>query len=546
MIKKYIKLYRFIGPYIRQQIFMASLCLIGMLVSILTPYLMALFINQIQDGKTLSVITRTGIFIGIVSFVASLLNTAQNYVWHRFRVKFINHIRLEMFKATINKKLVYFKENKSGDILSKILYDVTSVAEHIAIGIPMLLINIIRLLAVFVLMALLNIRLTLIVLVTAPIYCLLFNLINKHLRENSLKEREEFSKVTGNLQEDISGIYTIKIFKKENYFTHKFQNVLNQYINFVNKNLFFQAVSYGTTDMIQSMLPIAILLVGSMLISKGSLKIGSLIGFYAYLNYIYEPMANLSDWFIGVQTTLGMSDRVTEFLEDPEYIKETEEEKKKMAIDEITSIEFKNVSFSYDKKDKVLNNLNFKIEKGDKVAIVGPSGKGKSTLIQLMLKVYEGYTGEILINGISIRDIAKTSIYENVSLVEQNLFIFDGTVKENILFDQQDSIHLLESMTISQTDVFVKGFEKALNHLLLEGGKNISGGQKQRICISRALAKCFDVLILDEATSSLDKELEKEVVENIDKYVIENNKILISISHRHVPVSICNKIINLD
>ncbi|WP_460287825.1 ABC transporter ATP-binding protein [Clostridium faecium] len=517
--------------------------MIGMLVSILIPYLMALFINEIQDMKDLTTVMRIGIVIAAVSFVASILNTAQNYVWHRFSIKFVNHIRMKMFKSAIDKDLVYFKENKSGDIMSKILYDVTPVSEHIAIGIPILIINIVRLIAVFIFMAMLNIKLTLIVLIVAPIYCIIFNLINKQLRENSRREREEFSKVTGELQEDIGGIYTIKLFEKEKYFCQKFNNVINKYIKYVNKNLFFRAVSYGTTGMIESMLPIVILLVGSILISNGTLKIGSLMGFYAYLNYIYEPMNNLSDWFIGTQTTLGMSDRITEFLDAENNIETLEEGKNN--INEITSIEFKNVSFSYDKKENVLNALSFKVEKGDKVAIVGASGKGKSTIIQLLMKIYDGYTGDIFINGMSIRDIAKHSIYEKMSLVEQNLFIFNGTVKENITFDNENSSYLLKALETSKTNSFVNGFERDLDYLLLEGGKNISGGQKQRICICRALAKNFDVLILDEATSALDKNLEVEIVNNINKYITENNKILITISHKPEPISICNKIIKL-
>ncbi|GAA0122714.1 ABC transporter ATP-binding protein [uncultured Clostridium sp.] len=543
MIKKYLKLYRYIGSYVKEQIMMAALCLIGMLVSILIPYLMALFINEIQDMKDLTTVMRIGIVIAAVSFVASILNTAQNYVWHRFSIKFVNHIRMKMFKSAIDKDLVYFKENKSGDIMSKILYDVTPVSEHIAIGIPILIINIVRLIAVFIFMAMLNIKLTLIVLIVAPIYCIIFNLINKQLRENSRREREEFSKVTGELQEDIGGIYTIKLFEKEKYFCQKFNNVINKYIKYVNKNLFFRAVSYGTTGMIESMLPIVILLVGSILISNGTLKIGSLMGFYAYLNYIYEPMNNLSDWFIGTQTTLGMSDRITEFLDAENNIETLEEGKNN--INEITSIEFKNVSFSYDKKENVLNALSFKVEKGDKVAIVGASGKGKSTIIQLLMKIYDGYTGDIFINGMSIRDIAKHSIYEKMSLVEQNLFIFNGTVKENITFDNENSSYLLKALETSKTNSFVNGFERDLDYLLLEGGKNISGGQKQRICICRALAKNFDVLILDEATSALDKNLEVEIVNNINKYITENNKILITISHKPEPISICNKIIKL-
>lgn len=540
MLKKYLGLYKYIGKYKKEQILMSMLCMLAMGVAILIPYLMAIFINRIQEYNDFNSIINITVIIAIVSLIASILNTIQNYIWHRFKVRFVNHIRVSVFKEIINKKLVYFKENKSGDILSKILYDTNSVAEHIAIGIPMLLINIFRLLGVFIFMGMINVKLTLIVLIIAPIYCGLFNIINKHLRENSGKEREAFSKVTSDVQDYLGGISTIKILKKENYFKNKFVNSLNNYENFNNKNLLFRAVSYGTTDIIINLLPVTILFVGSIFISKGTLKIGSLIAFYTYLNYIYEPINNLSDWFVGVQTTLGMSSRITDLLEtDKDYL-----DNEGIYINEINSIQFKDVSFSYNNNLNVINNLSFKIEKGDKVAIVGASGTGKSTILQLLMKVYNEYTGDILINGISLKNINRSSIYDRISLVEQNMFIFNGTIRENIIFDDNRKIE--ESLNISNCSDFIKDFDKGLDEVLLEGGKNISGGQMQRICICRALEKKFDTLILDEATSALDKVSEEKVINNINDYIVSNNKILITISHRDKPVSICNKVINLN
>ena len=214
-------------------------------------------------------------------------------------------------------------------------------------------------------------------------------------------------------------------------------------------------------------------------------------------------------------------------------------------INEINSIEFKNVSFSYDNKINIINNLSFKIEKGDKVAIVGASGMGKSTILQLLMKVYNEYTGEILINGINLKDINKSSIYDRISLVEQNMFIFNGTIRENIIFNNNNN-KIEESLKISSCNEFINDYDKSLYEVLLEGGKNISGGQMQRICICRALEKNFDTLILDESTSALDKLTEEKVINNINDYIVNNNKILITISHRDKPTSICNKIINLN
>ncbi len=541
MLKKYLNLYKYIGKYKKEQILISLLCILAMGVSILIPYLMAIFINRIQEYTDFNLIINITVIIAIVSVLASILNTIQNYIWHRFKVRFVNYIRVSIFKEIINKKLVYFKENKVGDLLSKILYDTNSVAEHIAIGIPILLINIFRLAGVFTFMGIINMNLTLIVLVIVPIYYCLFNIINKHLRENSRKEREAFSKVTSDVQDYLNGINTIKIFKKENYFKNKFVDSIKNYENFNNKNLLFKAMSYGTTDIIINLLPVTILFVGSIFISKGELKIGSLIAFYTYLNYIYEPINNLSEWFVGVQSTLGMSSRITDILDEDNNDLDNDG----LNINEINSIEFKNVSFSYDNKINIINNLSFKIEKGDKVAIVGASGMGKSTILQLLMKVYNEYTGEILINGINLKDINKSSIYDRISLVEQNMFIFNGTIRENIIFNNNNN-KIEESLKISSCNEFINDYDKSLYEVLLEGGKNISGGQMQRICICRALEKNFDTLILDESTSALDKLTEEKVINNINDYIVNNNKILITISHRDKPTSICNKIINLN
>lgn len=539
MMREYFSLYKMIGKYKQEQILIALLCLFSMFLGILFPYFLAQFINKIQIGTEVNELLLYGLGLGILTVVSALMNGIQNYIWHKFRIKYINHVRVEMVNAVLSKDLNYFKENRIGEIQSKVLQDVVPIAEHIAIGLPVLVINIMRLIGVFIFMGILNLRLTGVVAVIAPIYFILFKSIHRQVRENSKKSSEAFANVTASLNEQINGISTIKIFKKEQFFYEKFKSNIARFESISFKNLKYNGISYGVTTLITGLLPVLILTYGSVLVSQGALAIGSLMGFYAYLNFLYEPMHNLVSWFLEAQVSLGMKHRITDFINgEAATIQEIMPEEK--AMNKIRKIEFKEVSFAYPKGKQVFENLSFVISEGDKVAIKGKSGIGKSSIIQLLLKVYTEYTGEILINDVSLRKIETSKIFESISYVEQNSFVFSGSLAENIIFDKK---HLEIKQFLDKAAV--SDFADNMEFMVSENGKNLSGGQKQRISICRALMKNFDVLILDEATASLDRQVADRIIENVNDLVEENNKILITISHKPKDLQLCNKIIEL-
>ncbi|MCL6589716.1 MAG: ATP-binding cassette domain-containing protein [Firmicutes bacterium] len=291
-----------------------------------------------------------------------------------------------------------------------------------------------------------------------------------------------------------------------------------------------------------SILPVAVLIFGCFLIYDKQITLGALIAFYTYLAYIYEPIGNLSDFNMSLQTTLGMCERVTNFL--------TADLERDTGIHEITgfnSLEFKNVCFSYSEDKPVLQNVSFKIDKGDKVAIIGASGSGKSTIMNLIIKTCYPYEGKITINGIDLQLIKKDSLYSNLILLEQDPFVFTGTIMENIaLGDNLDSDTVNTAASISKIIDVINSHEEAYEYRISEFGSNLSGGEKQRLCLCRTLTRQAQLILLDEATSSVDANLENEIIKSLNGFLGLRQKTLIAVSHRPAILSICNKVIYLE
>jgi ATP-binding cassette subfamily B protein len=322
----------------------------------------------------------------------------------------------------------------------------------------------------------------------------------------------------------------------------KFKDTLNRHFKYVNKNVLFNSIGNGASSMIMSLLPIIILVYGGYLINNGLISLGSLIAFYTYLSKIYEPLSNLSYYNIGLQTALGMSERILEFLDA-----DLDVDQGTVEISNFEYLEFKNVSFGYDDNNYVINNISFRINKGDKVALIGGSGSGKSTIVALIAKMYKPSAGEIIINGYKIDNIKKESLYNILTLLEQNPFVFSGTLEENITLGNCIDHNIVnKSILISKMDDLCANCKDNLNFNIAEFGTNLSGGQKQRLCLCRTLAKQSQVIILDEATSALDANLENSIIDNLNDFLCGYNKTLIAVSHKPSILKICNKIIHIE
>lgn len=534
-IRNYLKLMSYIGEYRVRRFKITLLCAFSVILYAIAPYMIGRLVNMVQNSEDFSKVLNFGILLIILGILQAFFDSYQNYKWHTYRVEYMNYFRSIMLKGALDKSPEYYKQNPS-DLTSRILHDCETVSEDISIGLPMLFLNVLNISIVLGLMFYMSFKLAIIVLFVIPIYTIFFKKVDSAIRKNSKDEREHFALVTESVKEYTDGIFQIKIFGKEQFFLNKFRENIKKYEIYLKNVKKYTAIGYGLTGLIVILLPIVILLFGAMEVNSGNMSLGSLFAFYFYLGYLYEPMRNLSDWFSGVQVTLGMSDRILEFVDSAEV------EDKKEAISSIDTIKVENLTFSYDEKNYIFKNFNTEMEKGDIIGIVGPSGSGKSTLVDLLLKRILNYNGKITINGIDLKDINRTSYYNFISYLEQDAFLFKGSLKENIAFDSFDEDNFEISTELSQAKKF--NTKKDGNFEIEIKGKNVSGGEKQRIALARALYKNSNLLILDEFTSALDFETEQEVVKNIEK--ISNDKIILIITHRKLPLSICNKLIDLE
>lgn len=464
-------------------------------------------------------------------------NSLQNYTWHVYKIKFMDYFRTLMLESFFKKKSEFLKNNFE-NISSKILQDTENISKNISLGVPILILNIAHLLIVLFFMLKISFKLTLIVVFLVPTVMIFLSFFQSSIGKNSMKERDAFSTLTDNIKEYTDGIFQIKVFKKEKFFLNKFKENIKSYEFFLKKLMLFTSLSYAISNISIIMLPIIILIFGSMEVNYGNLTLGYLFSFYFYLGFIYAPIENLTNCITNLQISLGMSDRIINFLQD-----DMEDAIKGEEISKIDKIQIKNLSFSYDGKNDVFKNLSVNFKKGDIVAIVGDSGTGKSTFIDVLLKFWKNYKGDIFINDIELNKISKESYYKKVSYLEQNTFLFKGSLFENISFKKMEDENLIKSIELSKVDKIIEN-KKEKNFFIESSSKNVSVGEKQRIALARSLYKDFDILILDEFTASVDNDTEEEIVKNIKE--IAKDKIILIVTHRKYPLTICNKIINLN
>ncbi|MBK1468953.1 ABC transporter ATP-binding protein [Parvimonas parva] len=534
--KKYKKLISYIGDYKYRRIFVTVLSATATIIGIIIPFLLGNLVNKVQSGQSLENIIKFSLIVASVGLLNVFLNSLQNYKWHVFKVEFTDYFRSLMLEKFFTKKTEYCKTNFK-NLSSLILQDTENISKDISVGLPMLFLNTLNISMVLFFMFRMSWKLTLVVLFVIPTFTIFFGLIQNSIQNSSIKEREEFANLTDNIKEYTEGIFQIKVFKKENFFLNKFKENIKIYEKYLKKMKWYTAVGYGIMNFTIIMLPIIILILGAIEVNNGNLTLGYLFSFYFYLNFIYEPMQNLINWFSNIQISLGMSDRIISFLEE-----DIEDFSKGEKISGINEIEMKNLAFSYGEKE-VLKNVNCYFKKGDIVGIIGSSGTGKSTMIDVILKFWSNYSGNLLINGKEIRDISRDSYYDYVSYLEQSMFLFKGNLEENITFNNINNKNLENSINLARVDKIMTN--KNTKGLSIESnGKNISGGEKQRIALARSLYKKSDLLILDEFTSALDNETENEVVKNIK--MISKEKIILIITHKKTPLSICNKIMDLN
>ena len=457
----------------------------------------------------------------------------------------VKDIRSKLHKATLSFPIKFFKKNKKGDLISKMTSDLVEIEWSIMSSLELIFKEPITILIFLVALINLSPQLTFFVVLLFPLTGFLIAVVGKNLKKSSEKGQNQLGSLVSNIEQNLSGLKVIKVFGIESYIQNKFENNNNKYNIIMNKILRKKDLSSPMSEFLSTIVLVCIMWFGGQIVLNdfNYLSPEQFIGYIVIFSQIIPPAKSLTTAYYRIQKGSGAAKRVYEIFDEEKP--NSVEERSISKTDFKNEISFNNVSFGYE-KENVLKNINFSIEKGQTIAIVGSSGSGKSTIINLLSRLYDVENGEIKIDNINIKDIKLSDLRRLISLVFQDSILFNDSILNNIRIGKIDATkeEVIEAAKIANAHDFIMNINLNYNYNIGDKGDNLSGGEKQRICIARAIIRRPEILILDEATSSLDNISEKNVQAAINN-VIKNRTCLI-IAHRISTIKNADKIIVLE
>ncbi len=486
--------------------------------------------------------------VGIVIILFFLKNVS-NYFALFFstliRNGVIKNLKKNIYEKIIILPLEYFSKNKKGDLISRMSSDVIEVQNSFLSIIEIFIRDPLTIIFTLGAMFIISYKLTVFVIVFIPLSGFVISFIGKTLKRKSLLVQKEQAELTSITEETINGIKIIKSFLAEKFFESKFDTTNSRLLNYSNKLINRQNIAAPLSEFL-GILVIGVLLWygGKLVLIEMELKPAAFITYMGLAYGVLTPAKSISKAFYSLKKGNAAAERVFEIIDmHSEFFNDSKQNKITSFNKEIV---FNNVCFKYDKAE-VIENISFKVNKGEMVAIVGASGSGKSTLVNLIPRFYDKISGKITIDGLDIKDMSRSNIRCLIGFVSQESILFNSSVIENITLgdvDKDMKERVQNSISIANAQEFIDDLPEKLNYNVGDNGSNLSGGQKQRIAIARAVFYDSPILVLDEATSSLDSKSEKLVQNAIDKLMVDKTSIVIA--HRLSTIQNANKIIVLD
>ena len=522
-------------PLHRYRNFVIVVSALNILVQLAPPYLMGILIDEIYPASTgLSDAFFIAGSIVAVLILCFVLDWLRRYLWGDVINKGAGTVRHFLFENVLHKNYRFFINHHAGDINNKVINDAYLYVQSKLMTTPMMVLNMLHIGVIFVFLFMLNMYMKVITLVFAGALFLVYSFINKYLRQTALREREAFSRLMDEANETLEGINTIQLYQAESFFAHNFERSVDRYERRLSRLKFWQSLSKAATSVITNVLPVAAILSGIVYLSMGgNISVGTILSFYYFLPRLKEPIMSLTDFNIDVQNAKAVEERLSELLAT-----EVREDRDLPKIDRINSLTFDNVGYVYPDGERVLAGVTKTIERGKCMAISGPSGTGKTTMLRLLMQQALPTEGAIKVNGTTYTDFNHNSYINRMVVLSQDVFVFDDTLHANISFGGRFSEKKVrEAATLSEIEHFSMD----------ENALGLSGGERQRLGLARALACDYDVLLLDEPTSNLDHETETRIIKNLKQVLADTNCMMIVITHSdNVLNNLCNDELVLD
>lgn len=537
---------RLIGYLIEKKIsilIVFILCFVTTLISIfgtrLNGYTIDNFIET-GDMKGLAFICTILILMYLVNIFSTYY---QNIVMLKIAQRVSARIRNDLFINLQKLPLRYFDNNSSGDLMSRLTNDVDNINTTLSQSVTQLFSGVINVVGMFIAMIILSPLLTLIGMITVPLTFISTKVLAKTTQKFFVKQQEELGNLNGYIEEMVSGQKVVLLFSEEEKVKEEFSDINER---LTKSAIIAQGVSSfmgPINNFINNISYLIISVVGGYLILKGSgITVGIVFSFLLYMKNFTRPINEIMNLFNTIQSALAGAERVFDVI-DEEKERDREEAKAITNID--GKVELKNVTFSYEKGKEILKNVSIEAKKGEVIAIVGPTGAGKTTIVNLLTKFYKIDSGEILIDGKNIDDITRESLRKSVAMVLQDTYLFSESVSENIKYGRLEATEeeIIEAAKMADAHNFIKQLPEGYNTILADNGCNLSQGQRQLLAIARAILSQASILILDEATSSIDTRTEVLIQNAMLKLM--QGKTTFVIAHRLSTIRNADKILAL-
>ncbi len=520
----------YLKPY-SQWVALAIFLLLGVsLLNLAGPYFTKIVIDdyiKVSDLNGLDVVAGLYLAVLIASFVFQFF---QNYLMQYIGQKVMFDLRSKVFAHLHKMSFSYFDKNPIGKMITRVVNDVEVLNEMLTSGLILIFSDLFTLTGIFAVMLYLDWRLTLVVCTVFPLLAWGTRLYRIRARDALRKNRAHVSELNSYLQENLSGVDTVQCFNLEKANLENFTGINRNRLQEDLRTVYYNSLYMPSIDLFNSLAVGMVIWYGGGRFVQDEIQLGILVAFIQYLQKFFEPVRDLAEKFNIIQTAMASSERIFELLDTPEQLPDKVPSHPDFKIK--GAVEFKNVWFAYNDENFILEDINFFLSEGESLAIVGATGSGKSTLINALCRFYDIQKGDIQFDGKSISDINKYDLRRQIALVQQDVFLFSGNILDNIrLGNQQMGQEEIESISQAvSSHNFISSIPFKYEQELKEGGVGISSGQRQLLSFARALASNPRILVLDEATSSVDPETESHIQNGIRE--LTRGRTSIIIAHR--------------
>ncbi len=546
------RLWDYLRPYWHLELLtfvvMALLAAVSIALPIAIQYMIDTLIPNLVSSGTEGILLRPvflfALFLIAIYLANVLLSWLRDYLAGFIGARIIRDLRSQLFRHLERLSLKFFQEHQTGEIMSRLLSDIGRIQDLLTSTLLAFLTNMLILVAILVYLLTTNWILTLVAIVPVPLTIIATHRFGLKLNKLAMNMQQTIAALSARLQESLLSIKTVKAFGQEEREQSKVETVLGDLTHIYVKTSYMTSLAVNVVQFINMVGPIVVLGWGVYLVAIGGMKLGELIAFYILLTFLYSPIHSLAETNLQVQSAMASVDRTFEYLDVPAAI--VEDPHPVSLVSPRGEIDLQNVSFAYADSNFRIDSLSLHVASGEKIALVGPSGSGKTTLVNLIMRLMDPDSGEILFDGINLRQVALRSLRDHIALVDQDPLLFRSSVAENIAYGNPAASRdeIVRAARVANIHEFISSLPQGYDAEIGERGVTVSGGEKQRLCLARAILKNPRILILDEATSALDSASEQLIQESLKKILVDKTAIIIA--HRLSTVQDADRIVALE